>query len=253
MNFNLEKDRHGSYNGNNGNLLAPESTNNKRPHKQEYNFYIKLLMLGNSGVGKSSLLSRFTDNYFPLFLMGTAGIDFKHKYVTIEEKKIKLEIFDTAGQERFHSITTNYYNGVMGIILIYDISDKISFDDVHKWMVQIKENVGEDVLIFLVGNKIDKEREVLTEEGETLAQKYKVFFVETSAKEANNVDEIFMDLVKDILKNETILSKNNENAKKLQKFTSQNLPLNTKYLAENKHLLEEKNEKNTFGCRRCCF
>ena len=243
MNFNKEK---------NGNLL-PQEPGSKKPHKQEYDFYIKLLMLGNSGVGKSSLLSRFTDNYFPLFLMGTAGIDFKHKYVTLEEKKIKLEIFDTAGQERFHCITTNYYNGVMGIILVYDISDKISFDDVHKWMIQIKENVGEDVVIFLVGNKIDKERNVETEEGESLAQKYKVFFVETSAKEANNVDEIFMDLVKDILKNETILSKNNENAKKLKKFTSSNMPINVKYLAENNHLLEEKNEKGNSGCRRCCF
>ena len=220
MNFNLEKK--------NGNLYSQDSLPSKKTYKQDYNFYIKLLMLGNSGVGKSSLLSRFTDNYFPLFLMGTAGIDFKHKYITIDEKKIKLEIFDTAGQESFHSITTNYYNGVMGIILVYDISDKISFDDVHKWMIQIKENVGEDVVIFLVGNKIDKERNVLTDEGHNLALKYKVFFVETSAKEANNVniDEIFLDLVKDILKNETILSKNNENAKKLQRFQSDNIPYN---------------------------
>ena len=247
MNFNLEKDQKAS----NGNLLSQNTHSNKHASKQDYNLYLKLLMLGNSGVGKSSLLSRFTDNYFPLFLMGTAGIDFKHKYITINDKRIKLEIFDTAGQERFRSITTNYYNGVMGIILVYDISDRISFEDVNKWMSQIKENVGEDVVIFLVGNKIDKERSVLFEEGQGLAEKYKVFFVETSAKEANNVDEIFMDLVKDILKNETILSKNNENAKKLKTFQSNNVPLNARYLSsENKYLLEE--EKHS-GCKRCCF
>ena len=139
----------------------------------------------------------------------------------------------------------------MGIILVYDISDKTSFEDVHKWMVQIKENVGEDVVIFLVGNKIDKERSVLTDEGKSLAEKYKVFFVETSAKESNNVDEIFLDLVKDILKNEAILSKNNENAKKMQRFQTSNVPLNVKFLSEKKNLLEEKN--NNSGCKRCCF
>lgn len=240
MNFNLEKGRSGS----NGAVSSG---------KQDYNFYVKLMMLGNSGVGKSSLLSRFTDNYFPLFLMGTAGIDFKQKFVSIGEKKIKLEIFDTAGQERFHSITANYYNGVMGIILVYDVSDKISFEDVHKWMVQIKQNlgnVGEDVVIFLVANKIDKPREVFPEEGQTLAEKYKVFFVETSAKEANNIDEIFLDLVKDILKNDLILCKYNENAKKLQKDTGQSVPLNAKAFTENRNLLGE--EKNS-GCKRCCF
>lgn len=244
--MNLEKDKDVSSNG----RLLSQDIYSKKTSKPDYDFYLKLLMLGNSGVGKSSLLSRFTDNYFPLFLMGTAGIDFKQKYITLEDKKIKLEIFDTAGQERFHCITTNYYNGVMGIILVYDISDKISFDDVHKWMIQIKENVGEDVVIFLVGNKIDKERSVLTEEGKNLAEKYKVFFVETSAKESNNIDEIFMDLVKDILKNESILSKNNENAKKMQKFQTSNVPLNVKFLSEKKHLLEEKNNS---GCKKCCF
>lgn len=250
MNFNVENEKNRA---SNGALLPQEIHSSKKSNKQEYSFLVKLLMIGNSGVGKSSLLCRFADNYFPLYLMGTAGIDFKQKLVTIEEKTIKLEIFDTAGQERFHAITTNYYKGVMGIILVYDISDQISFDDVNKWMAQIKENVGEDVVIFLVGNKIDKERIVDTNDGRSLAEKYKVYFVETSAKQANNIDEIFLDLVKDILQNEAILSKNNENAKKLKRLQMSNIPINVKYLQDNKQLLEEKNESN-FKCKpRCCF
>lgn len=250
MNFNLENEKNRA---SNGALLPQEVYANKRSHKQDYTFSIKLLMLGDAGVGKSSLLCRFADNYFPMYLMGTAGIDFKQKFITIEEKTIKLEIFDTAGQERFQSMTSNYYNGVMGIILVYDISDQVSFDDVHKWMIQIKENVGESVVIFLVANKIDKERTVLTQDGQTLAEKYNVYFVETSAKVASNVDEIFMDLVKDILKNETILCKNNENAKKLKCLDNGNIPKSIKYLQDNKYLLEGKNG-STFKCKpKCCF
>lgn len=225
---------------------------NLKKSKIDYLYYVKLLMLGNSGVGKSSILSRFTDNKFPLNLMGTAGIDFKNKNIEIDEKRIKLEIFDTAGQERYHCITTNYYQGVMGIILVYDVTDKISFDDVNKWISQIKDNVGDDVIIFLIGNKIDKKDEKIIsfEQGNKFAQKNAVFFAETSAKEADNIDEIFQILVRDILKNEKILCKYYENAKKLQLAQPNSLPLNIKSF-ENKNLLEENNGKS---CRsKCCF
>eukprot|EP00456_Euglypha_rotunda_P011761 TRINITY_DN13161_c0_g1_i1.p1 TRINITY_DN13161_c0_g1~~TRINITY_DN13161_c0_g1_i1.p1 ORF type:complete len:158 (-),score=14.26 TRINITY_DN13161_c0_g1_i1:10-483(-) len=131
---------------------------------------IKLLMLGDSGVGKSCLMMRFADSTFSISFVATAGVDFKVKQVEVDGKNVCLRIWDTAGQERFKTITRQYYKGAMGIILVYDVTDRKSFEHVSYWMSNIDNYASENVCRILVGNKVDLEtREVKTEEGEALA------------------------------------------------------------------------------------
>jgi Ras-related protein Rab-8A len=186
--------------------------------KPEFDVYIRLLMLGDSGVGKSSLLIRFSDNKFESSLMGTAGVDFKTKYITIGNSKVKLEVWDTAGQERFSSMTTKYYNGSMGIVLVYDVSDRNSYDNIHRWVEQIKLHTNEEeICIVLIGNKTDLEasRVVSTEEGNWLAAKFNIPFAEASAKNDTNVEASFLKLASNIFERKKILLKSEINQNKL--------------------------------------
>ena len=149
-------------------------------------------------VGKSCFLSKYTVKTFPETYATTIGVDYIFKTLTLKNgKTIKLQIWDTAGQERFRSITKNYYKKANGIILIYDITNKKSYKNIREWINQIKEEAVSNVIIYLVGNKIDleKERKVKTEEGEKLAEEYNCPFKETSAKEDININETFEDLV----------------------------------------------------------
>ena len=167
----------------------------------KYDFLFKLLIIGESGVGKTCLLLRFTDDSFTANHLTTIGIDFKIKIINIEGKLIKLQIWDTAGQERFRTITKTYYKGAHGIILTYDVTDQNSFKNIRNWIKQIEANAQTTVRKVLVGNKCDKPDRVVTEEeGKKLADDYSMSFFETSAKTNQNVGEVFTYLTKEILK-----------------------------------------------------
>ena len=162
----------------------------------------KILILGDSSVGKTCFLTRYADNTFQELHMSTIGIDYKLKNIQMENgRTVKLQIWDTAGQDRFRSITKNYYKGANGIIVIYSVTDKKTFNNVKNWVNQIKSEVDERVTIILVANKIDDEenREVSKEEGEEIASKLGLSFFECSAKSGVNINYTFNELVKTIV------------------------------------------------------
>lgn len=170
--------------------------------QQAYDYLIKLLLIGDSGVGKSCLLLRFSDDSFTPSFITTIGIDFKIRTIELEGKRIKLQIWDTAGQERFRTITTAYYRGAMGILLVYDVTDEKSFSNIRNWIRNIEQHATENVNKMLVGNKCDMadKRVVEAERGKALADEYSIKFMETSAKSSINVEEAFITLAKDIKK-----------------------------------------------------
>ncbi|CAK86110.1 unnamed protein product (macronuclear) [Paramecium tetraurelia] len=168
--------------------------------QQEYDYLFKILLIGNSAVGKSSLLLRFADNVFNESFLPTIGVDFKIRTFDLNGKTVKLQIWDTAGQERFKTITNSYYKGAHGIILVYDVTDKQSFKDVENWLAEVEKYANENVVRVLVGNKVDLEskREVTFEEGKELADSLNIRFIETSAKNSSNVEKAFITLANEI-------------------------------------------------------
>ncbi|KAM8986307.1 ras-related protein Rab-13 [Guaruba guarouba] len=166
-----------------------------------YDHLFKLLLIGDSGVGKSCLIIRLAEGSFSGTYISTIGIDFKIRMVDIDGKRIKLQVWDTAGQERFKTITTAYFRGAVGIILVYDITDEKSFENIQNWMKSIKENASAGVERLLIGNKCDLEekRRVRRDAGEKLAKEHGIRFFETSAKASVNVEEAFSALARDIL------------------------------------------------------
>ena len=162
----------------------------------------KILTIGESGVGKTCILRRFVENKFLKNHLATIGIDFKTKNLNIDNKEIKLKIWDTAGQERFRNITTQYYKGADGIVLVYDVTDDGSFEKIRDWMAQIQANTQKDELGFvLLGNKCDMEPRVITEEqGNKMAEELKINYFETSALNGLGINEAFEQLARDIMK-----------------------------------------------------
>jgi len=167
------------------------------PH---YDFLIKLLLIGDSGVGKSCLLLRFCDDAWTPSFITTIGIDFKIRTIELDGKRIKLQIWDTAGQERFRTITTAYYRGAMGILLVYDVTDERSFNNVRTWHSNIEQHASEGVNKILIGNKCDwvDKKAVTEEQGRELAQELGIKFMETSAKVNEGVEDAFFTLARDI-------------------------------------------------------
>jgi len=178
---------------------ATPATGGKAP---AYDFLIKLLLIGDSGVGKSCLLLRFSDDSFTPSFITTIGIDFKIRTIELDGKKIKLQIWDTAGQERFRTITTAYYRGAMGILLVYDVTDEKTFYNIRNWIRNIDSHASEQVNKMLLGNKCDmvEKKTIDTEKGKALADEFGIKFLETSAKNSINVEEAFITLAKDIKK-----------------------------------------------------
>jgi|EP00944_MAST-04C_sp_MAST-4C-sp1_P012422 Ras-related protein Rab-1A len=168
----------------------------------EYDFLFKLLLIGDSGVGKSCLLLRFADDTYTESYISTIGVDFKIRTINLDGKTIKLQIWDTAGQERFRTITSSYYRGAQGIIIVYDITDRDSFTNVKQWVAEIERYANEKVIKLLVGNKSDlPNRVVQTEEAEEFAKGMGCEFLETSARTANNVEQAFMTIAAQIKNN----------------------------------------------------
>ncbi|CAL8086554.1 unnamed protein product [Calicophoron daubneyi] len=170
--------------------------------KKSYDVLFKLLLIGDSGVGKTCLLFRYVEDTFSSSFISTIGIDFKIKTIELEGKKIKLQIWDTAGQERFQTITASYYRGAMGIMLVYDITSRNTFENIDRWMGNIQSLASHDVEKLVVANKSDMDyrRAVSIEEGENMARNYGVSFLETSAKTGRNVAAAFETLTMAILK-----------------------------------------------------
>lgn len=166
----------------------------------DYNFLFKLLLIGNSGVGKSCILMRYADNSFTENFFNTIGVDFKIKTINLNDQVIKMQIWDTAGQDRFRTLTSSYYRGAHGIIIVYDVTSKDSFDNVRQWMQEIEKFASENVNKLLIGNKSDLEeqREVSYDEGVELAKKYDIPFLEVSAKNSTHVDDTFTTMASEI-------------------------------------------------------
>jgi len=162
----------------------------------------KIVFLGDQSVGKTSIITRFMYDNFDRHYQATIGIDFLSKTMYLEDRTVRLQLWDTAGQERFHTITTSYYRGAMGIILVYDITSQKSFDNITKWLQNIEMHASADVERILIGNKCDWEakRIVPKDRGAALAHNQNISFLETSAKTNYNIDETFETLAKQILK-----------------------------------------------------
>eukprot|EP00753_Platysulcus_tardus_P002838 PLAT11949.1.p1 GENE.PLAT11949.1~~PLAT11949.1.p1 ORF type:complete len:206 (+),score=98.11 PLAT11949.1:846-1463(+) len=166
----------------------------------EYDYLFKLLLIGDSGVGKSCLLLRFADDTYTESYISTIGVDFKIRTIELDGKTIKLQIWDTAGQERFRTITSSYYRGAHGIIVVYDVTDLESFNNVKQWLHEIDRYACEGVNKLLVGNKADlvEKKDVSTEAAEEFASSLSIPFLETSAKTATNVEKAFMKMAGEI-------------------------------------------------------
>ncbi|KAK1361551.1 Ras-related protein RABC1 [Heracleum sosnowskyi] len=183
----------------------------------EFDYLFKVLLIGDSGVGKSSILLSFTNNTFD-DLNPTIGVDFKVKYVQSGGKKIKLAIWDTAGQERFRTLTSSYYRGAQGIILVYDVTRRDTFTNLSEvWSKEIDlYSTNQDCIRMLVGNKVDKESErvVTKKEGRDFAKEHGSLFIECSAKTRDNVEECFEELVLKIIDTPSLLEESSKVTKK---------------------------------------
>lgn len=163
---------------------------------EDYDFLFKIVLIGNAGVGKTCLVRRFTQGLFPPGQGATIGVDFMIKTVEINGEKVKLQIWDTAGQERFRSITQSYYRSANALILTYDITCEESFRCLPEWLREIEQYASNKVITVLVGNKIDlaDKREVSQQRAEEFSDAQDMYYLETSAKESDNVEKLFLDL-----------------------------------------------------------
>ncbi|KAG6745775.1 hypothetical protein POTOM_050282 [Populus tomentosa] len=166
-------------------------------YDEECDYLFKAVLIGDSAVGKSNLLSRFSRDEFRLDSKPTIGVEFAYRNIRVGDKLIKAQIWDTAGQERFRAITSSYYRGALGALLVYDITRRATFDNVKKWLRELRDFGSSDMVVVLVGNKSDIShlREVDEDDGKNLAETEALYFMETSALENLNVEEAFMQMI----------------------------------------------------------
>jgi small GTP-binding protein len=166
----------------------------------EYDYLFKVVLIGDSGVGKSNLLSRFTRNEFNLESKSTIGVEFATRSIQVGGKVIKAQIWDTAGQERYRAITSAYYRGAVGALLVYDIAKHITYENVERWLKELRDHADANIVIMLVGNKSDLRhlRAVPTEEAKAFAERNELSFIETSALDSTNVEVAFRNILEEI-------------------------------------------------------
>eukprot|EP00262_Sarcandra_glabra_P016708 TRINITY_DN5530_c0_g2_i1.p1 TRINITY_DN5530_c0_g2~~TRINITY_DN5530_c0_g2_i1.p1 ORF type:complete len:218 (+),score=33.20 TRINITY_DN5530_c0_g2_i1:45-698(+) len=167
---------------------------------QEYDYLFKIVLIGDSGVGKSNILSRFTRNEFCLESKSTIGVEFATRTLQVEGKTVKAQIWDTAGQERYRAITSAYYRGAVGALLVYDITKKQTFESIQRWLRELRDHADSNIVIMMTGNKSDLNhlRVVPEEDAQALAEKEGLSFLETSALGAQNVENAFQTILADI-------------------------------------------------------
>ncbi|KAH6788711.1 RAB GTPase-like protein A1F [Perilla frutescens var. frutescens] len=168
--------------------------------EDDYDYLFKLVLIGDSGVGKSNLLSRFARNEFSLESKSTIGVEFATRSIRVDDKIIKAQIWDTAGQERYRAITSAYYRGAVGALLVYDVTRHVTFENVERWLKELRDHTDQNIVIMLVGNKADLRhlRAVSTEDGQAFAEREKTYFMETSALESLNVENSFTEVLTQI-------------------------------------------------------
>ena len=164
-------------------------------------YLLKIVLIGDSGVGKTNLLSRFTRDQFNPDSKSTIGVEFATKTMEVEGKTVKAQIWDTAGQERYRAITSAYYRGAIGALLLYDVTSSLTFQSLNRWLQELRENADSNIVVMLVGNKCDlaENRAVSTDEGMGMAKQENLLFIETSALNATNVQESFSQLITEIV------------------------------------------------------
>ncbi|KAL9160802.1 hypothetical protein ABFS82_08G224600 [Erythranthe guttata] len=183
---------------------------------QKIDYVFKVVLIGDSAVGKSQILSRFARNEFSLDSKATIGVEFQTRTMVIHHKSVKAQIWDTAGQERYRAVTSAYYRGAVGAMLVYDITKRQTFDHIPRWLEELRAHADKNIVIILIGNKNDLEdqRAVPTEDAKEFAQTEGLFFLETSALEATNVEEAFSTVLTEIFNivNKKNLVEDGENA-----------------------------------------
>ncbi|XP_076906774.1 ras-related protein RABA2a [Bidens hawaiensis] len=171
----------------------------RRPD-EEYDYLFKVVLIGDSGVGKSNLLSRFTRNEFCLESKSTIGVEFATRTLQVEGRTIKAQIWDTAGQERYRAITSAYYRGALGALLVYDVTKPTTFENISRWLKELRDHADANIVIMLIGNKTDLKhlRAVAVEDAQSFAEREGLSFIETSALEAVNVEKSFQTILGEI-------------------------------------------------------
>ncbi|GLJ22479.1 hypothetical protein SUGI_0423230 [Cryptomeria japonica] len=212
---------------------------------QKIDYVLKVVLIGDSAVGKSQLLSRFARNEFNLDSKATIGVEFQTRTLVIDHKTVKAQIWDTAGQERYRAVTSAYYRGAVGAMLVYDISKRQTFDHVARWLEELRGHADNNIVIMLVGNKCDLSnlREVPTEDAKEFSQREGLFFLETSALESINVETAFITVLTEIYR---IISKKALIANEDQASGNATLLTGTKLV------LPEADQDVTIKKKSCC-
>ncbi|CAD6225286.1 unnamed protein product [Miscanthus lutarioriparius] len=168
--------------------------------EDDYDYLFKVVLIGDSGVGKSNLLSRFTRNEFSLESKSTIGVEFATRSIRVDDKVVKAQIWDTAGQERYRAITSAYYRGAVGALVVYDVTRHVTFENVERWLKELRDHTDANIVIMLVGNKADLRhlRAVSVEDAKGFAERESTFFMETSALESMNVESAFTEVLTQI-------------------------------------------------------